>query len=133
MRKSRIIIWLLIAYGVIQFLSLYIHHLSMFIAYEALYLLALIIGVYHVVEKKSQYWKETRKVFSYFFIANAVLMLLYIPLLIFNSSINWSLNEGYAKGESDPLIMMIFWPPIHIVISLIILSVLALINKIRLT
>ena len=47
------------------------------------------------------------------FFANLILTLIYIPLLILNPEINWSLQDG--RQESDPMILLAYFPAVNFI------------------
>ncbi|SCY98788.1 hypothetical protein [Flavobacterium caeni] len=61
------------------------------------------------------------------FIANLFLTLIYIPTLILNPEINWSLKDG--RNESDPMILLAFFPTLNFIVFAFIIIIASLIIK----
>jgi len=47
------------------------------------------------------------------FVANLILTLIYIPLLVLNPEVNWSLQDG--RQESDPMILLAYFPAVNFI------------------
>lgn len=62
------------------------------------------------------------------FFANLILTAIYIPTLILNPNINWSLQDG--RKESDPMILLAYFPTLNFILFLIIVLIASLSIKI---
>jgi hypothetical protein len=63
------------------------------------------------------------------FLANLLLILVYIPMLLLNREINWSLNG--ETTESDPMILLAYLPTLNFIIFLLIVGIQTLSLKIH--
>jgi hypothetical protein len=126
--KNKPLIGLLAAYGLLQVSTLFIHSSFILFAYELCYLAALIVGAMWISKriKENKELQGTGKMIWVFFVINLVLILTYVPLLILNSSINWHLN---GENEADPMILLVFWPPIHFIIALLVIGATGIISN----
>lgn len=119
---------LLIGYGLIQLSSLFGRSPAILLAYELSYLAAIVVGIIWSIKKSKE--DKDLKTFGgtilLFLLINATLFLIYVPTLLLNPSINWAL-EG--RSESDPMLLLAFWPPIHFVAALIIFGLIAVITR----
>jgi len=62
------------------------------------------------------------------FLANLILTLIYIPLLILNPDINWSLQDG--RDESDPMILLAYFPTINLILFIVVILITLLTIKV---
>lgn len=58
------------------------------------------------------------------FIVNLILTAIYIPTLVLNPDINWSLQDG--RNESDPMILLAYFPTGNFILFLIVVLVASL-------
>jgi hypothetical protein len=119
---------LLIGYGLIQLSSMFVRSPAILLAYELSYLAAMVVGIIWSIKKskKDKDLKTFGATILLFLLINATLFLIYVPTLLLNPSINWAL-EG--RSESDPMLLLAFWPPIHFVTALIIFGLIGLITR----
>jgi hypothetical protein len=61
-------------------------------------------------------------------IANLILTAIYIPTLILNPDINWSLKNG--GQESDPMILLAYFPSVNFILFIIVVLIASLSIKI---
>jgi len=62
------------------------------------------------------------------FLVNLILTLIYIPLLILNPEINWSLQDG--RHESDPMILLAYFPTINFILFIVVVLIYVLTIKV---
>ena len=62
------------------------------------------------------------------FLANLILTLIYIPLLILNPEVNWSLQDG--RHESDPMILLAYFPAINFILFVVVVLIAVLTLKV---
>jgi hypothetical protein len=122
MIESKQLIWLLVVYSVLQLLSLWTGSAVLLLAYLIVYVMAIISGgrmVYVFIRNREPY----RKLFTPFillFIANLLLFLIYIPTILLNPNINWTLKGEY---EQDPIILQLYVPVIFCAAGFIVLLI----------
>jgi hypothetical protein len=128
MLKDKTVIWLLLFYMLLQLGALFLGvGLFLFV-----YVIAYIIAIVHSSIKSSramtQYsnMKAAAYSLSWFFIANLVLFLIYLPTLIYNPEINWKLK---GEVEQDPMILQAYVPIVFFIIAATIIIVTLLITK----
>lgn len=120
--------WLLISYAVIQLSSLILKSHFTLILYELLYIAALGVGATWIVRriKKENNLKPLFQTIALFFLINFVLFLIYIPALLLNPSVNWTL-----KGETgaDPVLLLAYLPIIHFAVAFFVLGLVGLTTR----
>ena len=126
--KNKVLTWILVVYGVLQISSLFLHTPLILFAYELFYLAALVVGTYWTIKKtkENQDLKTLGETILLFLLINVGLLFVYIPTLLLNSSINWTLK---GENESDPMILLALWPPVHFIIALVVLGLSGLITR----
>lgn len=126
--ENRILTWLLVAYGALQLSSLFLRTPFILFAYEGCYLAAIIAGIVWTVRKTRENTdlKILGRTILLFLAINLGLFLIYIPTLLLNPVINWTLKGG---NESDPMILLAFWPPVHFIIAFVIIGLAGLITR----
>ena len=116
-------------YVILQLLTLIVHGGFLFIAYEISYLLAIVISInwtYRTYKSKNSFISLLFSIIL-IFISNLLLFLVYIPTLLLNPEINWTLKNG--GGETDPMILLAYFPLVHFAISTIVILLFGLIFK----
>ena len=114
---------------IIQLSTLVLHSGLIFLAYEFVFVAATLIGIIWIVKS----YKTNRKLttvgltITLNFIVNLIMTIVYIPTLILNPKINWSLENG--GGESDPMILLAFFPVAHFIAASIIFLICGLICR----
>ena len=126
--KNRKLTWLLVAYGIIQLSGLFIYNPLVLYGYEVCYLTAIFIGAIWVINKtkEERSFKTLGRTILLFFAINFGLFIIYIPTLLLNSSINWELDGG---NESDPMILLAFFPAIHFIIAVTIIGLSGIVTR----
>lgn len=128
--KNKYYLIALAGYMVMQLLTLVVHSGLLFLFYEVLFVSAIVIGIIWIIKdyKKNRNLRTLGLSIGLNFIINLILTIVYIPTLILNPQINWTLENG--GGESDPMILLAFFPIAHFVGSTIIFIICGLICKI---
>lgn len=128
--KNKYYLIALAGYMVMQLLTLVVHSGLLFLFYEVLFVSAIIIGIIWIIKdyKRNRNLRTLGLSIGLNFIINLILTIVYIPTLILNPQINWTLENG--GGESDPMILLAFFPIVHFVGSTIIFVICGLICKI---
>lgn len=114
---------------IIQLSTLIFHFGLLFLIYELIFIAATLIAVVWIVN----IYKASRKLtavglsITLNFIVNLILTIVYIPTLILNPKINWGLEGG--GGESDPMILLAFFPLGHFIVASIIFMISGLICR----
>ena len=127
--ENKLYSYLLTGYMTIQLSTLFFHSGLLFLIYELVFVAATVVGAVWIVN----YYKANRKLeplglsIVLNFIVNLILTIVYIPTLILNSQINWGLEGG--SGESDPMILLAFFPAAHFIASAIVFIITGLICK----
>ena len=126
--RNKTLTWLLVAYGVLQLSSMFLQTPLILLVYELCYLTAIIVGTKWTIKKikEDRELKSLGQTILLFLVINLGLFLIYIPTLLLNPSINWTLNGGH---ESDPMILLAFWPPVHFIIAFVIIGLTGLITR----
>ena len=126
--RNKVLTWLLLVYGILQLSSMFLQAPVILFAYELCYLIALVVGTIWVIRKtkENRDLKTLGETILLFLLINLGLFLVYIPTLLLNSSINWTLN---GENESDPMILLAFWPPVHFTIAFVTLGLAGLITR----
>jgi len=127
--KNKYYLIALTGYMVMQLLTLVVHSGLLFLIYEVLFFSAIVIGIIWIIKdyKRNRNFKTLGLFIGLNFIINLILTIVYIPTLILNPQINWTLENG--GGESDPMILLAFFPIAHFVGSTIIFVICGLICK----
>ena len=127
--EHQIFVALLIGYIIFQLLCLLLSSSIFFFLNEIVYIGAMVVGIIWLLEEYRKHFKflPLGIILGLFFTANLILTLIYIPTLVLNPAINWSLENG--GGESDPMILMAFFPLVHFIIALIVMLIAALTIK----
>ena len=129
MLRDKTIIWLLLLYMLLQLGALFLGVGLFLFAYVIAYLIAIIhsaIQTSKAITKKSSL-KNLVHSLIFFFIANLVLFLIYLPMLVYNPEINWALKGGV---EQDPMILQAYVPPVLFVIAALIIILTAVVSKV---
>ena len=102
------------------------HYLKL-VGYEGCFLAAVGFATASVIKetKETKSLKPVGRTILLFLLVNLGLFLVYIPTLVLNPSINWTLKGGQ---EYDPMILFVFWPPVHFSIASIVIGVVGMIN-----
>jgi nitrogen fixation/metabolism regulation signal transduction histidine kinase len=119
--QNKTFLFLLIAYLPTQF----VWPLS-----ELLFLVSIVVAIIWI--SKSYRIDKSFAPISYSiilcFLVNLILTLIYIPLLILNPEINWSLQDG--RQESDPMILLAYFPSVNFILFVVIILVAGLTIKV---
>jgi len=105
---------------IVQLSTLLFHSGILFLVYELIFIAATLIGIIWIVKD----YKTNRKLITVGltialnFIVNLVMTVIYIPALILNPKINWTIENG--GGESDPMILLAFFPGVHFIVASVI-------------
>ena len=128
--KNKYYLIALAGYMVVQLLTLVVHSGLLFLFYEVLFVSAIVIGIIWIIKdyRINQNFRTLGLSIGLNFIINLILTIVYIPTLILNPQINWTLENG--GGESDPMILLAFFPIVHFVGSTIIFVICGLICKV---
>ena len=128
MLRDKTVIWLLLSYMLFQLGALFLGvGLFLFV-----YVVAYIIAITHSAIKSSrsmtQYTSMKAAAYSltWFFIANLVLFLIYLPTLIYNPRINWKLK---GDVEQDPMILQAYVPVVFFIIAATIIMLTVVVAK----
>jgi hypothetical protein len=102
--ENKIYLGLIVAYMVTQFF---------WPISELLFLLSLIVAVYWISKNynSSKNFKPITTSILICFAANLILTLIYVPMLILNPEVNWTLQDG--RQESDPMILLAYFPTVN--------------------
>jgi hypothetical protein len=122
MEANKTIIWLLILYILFQLASIFFKNFLFLIAYPLVYLIAVVYSIMTV--KRSL--KSAGKMLLYFFRANLILFLIYVPTVLLNPNINWRLK---GEAEVDPMLLQVYVPAVFFVFALIAVLLGFCINK----
>jgi len=119
---------LLIGYILFQLISLFVSSGFFMILCELTFLGSLIAGILWLLEDYRNHvkFKSLGKVIGAVFLANMILTLIYIPLLVLNPAVNWTLK---GETEYDPIILMALFPAVHLIVGIIILFIGVLLIK----
>lgn len=119
---NKIYLLFLIGYMLIQLSTLVFHSPILFILYEICFVVSVIAAIIWI----SKTYKAERLLTPIWlticinFLVNLILTIIYIPTFYLNPAINWKLKDGGV--ESDPMILLTYFPTVHFIIgSLIIL------------
>ena len=117
----------LIGYMLIQLSTLFFHSFLLFVLYETFFIIAMILAIHwiYITYKTERIWTPIVLSILLNFLSNLILTIIYIPTLYLNPKINWKLENG--GGESDPMILLTFYPTVHFIIASIIIAISALI------
>jgi hypothetical protein len=117
----------LIGYMLIQLSTLIFHSFLLFILYETFFIVAMILAIHWIYNtyKTERIWTPIGLSIFLNFLSNLILTIIYIPTLYLNPKINWKLENG--GGESDPMILLTFYPTAHFIIASLIISISGLI------
>jgi hypothetical protein len=128
--KNKYYLIALTGYMVMQLLTLVVHSGLLFLVYEVLFISAIVIGIIWLIidYKRNRNLRTFGLTIGLNFIINLILTIVYIPTLILNPQINWTLENG--GGESDPMILLAFFPIVHFIGATIIFVICGLICKI---
>lgn len=128
--KNKYYLIALAGYMVMQLLTLVVHSGLLFLFYEVLFISAIVIGIIWIIKdyKRNRNLRTLGLSIGLNFIINLILTIVYIPTLILNPQINWTLENG--GGESDPMILLALFPIVHFVSATIIFVICGLICKI---
>lgn len=124
--ENKILTKTLIIYAVLQFLSIFIQTPFLLYAYEICYLTAIVIAIIWTIKqtKENNNLQTLKKTVLLFLVVNLGLLILYIPTILLNPSIN-----GSGGSESDPMILILFFPPINFLLAFILIGLTGLITK----
>ena len=112
--KNKLYIFLLVGYMLTQWF---------FPISELLYISATVVAIiwilktYGIQRSFSALWYSI----ALNFIVNLILTAIYIPTLVLNPDINWSLQDG--RNESDPMILLAYFPTGNFILFLIVVLV----------
>src|SRR4051812_49079102 len=122
MAENKQLIWILVAYMILQILSLWTGSGILFLAYLFAYIMAIVSGsrIVYVFIKNNEPLRKLFIPFILFLIANLLLFLIYIPSVLLNPNINWKLKGEY---EQDPVILQAYVPPLLCIAAFIILLI----------
>jgi len=128
MLKDKTAIWILLLYMLLQLGTLFLGVGLFFFVYVIAYIFAIIRS--SIKSSKAMTQDSSVKVAAYsltwFFIANLVLFLIYLPTLIYNPEINWKLK---GEVEQDPMILQAYVPIVFFIIAATIIIMSVLITK----
>ncbi len=128
--KNRYYLIALSGYMVMQLLTLIVNSVLLFLFYEALFIIAIVIGIIWIIKDYKSNWnlKALGLSISLNFLTNLILTIVYIPTLILNLKINWTLENG--GGEVNPMILLAFFPTVHFLGATLVFVICGLICKI---
>ncbi|MGF6906697.1 hypothetical protein [Fusobacterium sp. PH5-44] len=132
LKENKIYVISLIGYVLFQLLSLIIKFPFILFMYFSLFGVSIGSGITNINRnyKLHNSFKTLWINILLSFIANLALTLIYIPTLILNPKVNWTLLDG--RKEMDPIILLAAFPSIFFLISVItfiIASILIIIFK----
>lgn len=129
MLRDKTIIWLLVSYMLFQLGALFLGVGLFLFAYVIAYVIAIIHSAIKSSRAMTQDSNFKSAVYSltWFFIANIVLFLVYLPTLIYNPEINWKLK---GEVEQDPIILQAYVPVVFFIIAATIIIVTLLMTKV---
>lgn len=130
--QNKTLTTLLGAYAIIQLSTLFLRTPVALFAYELCYVAAIVVGAIWTVgkTKEDRNLKTLVSTTLLFLVINLGLFLIYIPTLLLNPSINWKLK---GEHESDPMILLAFWPLVHVIIAFTIIGSTGLITRLAAT
>ena len=122
--ENRLYAFMLLAYMISQFY---------FPISELLFVISIIVAIIWVSKTYKNHRKFTPLPYAIIlnFIANLILTMIYIPTLILNPEINWSLKNG--GQESDPMILLAYFPTLNFCLFLIIMLLTSITLKLSTT
>lgn len=129
MFRKTTVIWLLLLYILCQLAALFLN--SVF--FLLFYVIAYIIAIIHSAIKSSKAMARDNNIKSAaysltcFFIANLILILIYLPTLVYDPEINWSIK---GEVDQDPMILQAYVPVAFFIIATIIITLTILVTKI---
>lgn len=123
---------LLALYALIQLSTLFLRSTVALLAYELFYVAAIVVGIVWTIRKtkEDRNLKTVGRTTMMFLLVNLGLFLIYIPTLLLNPSINWKLK---GEHESDPMILLAFWPPVHFLIAFVVIGSTGVITRLTIT
>ena len=119
MLKDKTIIYLLLAYIALQLGTLFLEVGIIFLfGYIITFVVALVYFCIKIGKKivQNRTFVTLINFIGIFFIANAILFLVYLPTLIYNPEVNWRLK---GEAEQDPMILQAFVPIVFFIIAII--------------
>ncbi len=125
--ENKLYSYLMIGYMIIQLSTLLFHSGILFLTYEIIFIAAILIAIIWIFKdyKTNRTLITVGLTIALNFIVNLILTIVYIPTLILNPKINWALENG--GGESDPMILLAFFPGVHFIVASIIFLICGLI------
>ena len=92
---------LLVAYFIIQMISLKVHWYGIYIGYEIIFLLLIAYGIYHlVIGEKSELFRELKRQSIGLLIVGLLLTLFYFLAIISETSGNWEFKPNVNELSS---------------------------------
>lgn len=128
MLRDKTVIWLLLSYTLFQLGALFLGVGLFLFVYVITYIIAMTrsaIKSSRVVMQDSSIKTATYSL-TWFFIANLVLFLIYLPTLIYNPEINWKLKGGV---EQDPMILQAYVPIVFFITAVTIIVLTVVVTK----
>lgn len=109
--ENKLYAFLLVGYMISQFF---------FPISELIFIVAIVVAIKWISRTYKSEKKFTALTYSIIlnFVANLILTAIYIPTLILNPNINWSLQDG--RNESDPMILLAYFPTANFILFLIV-------------
>jgi hypothetical protein len=116
MLRDKTVIWLLLSYMLLQLGALFLGVGLFLFVYAIVYIIAIVHSAIKSSSAMTQdsNMKTAAYSLTWFFIANLVLFLVYLPTLIYNPEINWKLKGGV---EQDPMILQAYVPIVFFIIA----------------
>lgn len=123
LKENKIYIISLIGYAIFQLLSLIIKSPFILFVYFSLFGVSIGSGITNI-NKNYKLYNSLKTLWANVlltFIVNLILTIIYIPTLILNPKVNWTLLDG--RKEMDPMILLASFPTIFFMISLVTFAV----------
>lgn len=123
LKENKIYIISLIGYAIFQLLSLIIKSPFILFVYFSLFGVSIGSGITNI-NKNYKLYNSLKTLWANVlltFIVNLILTIIYIPTLILNPKVNWTLLDG--RKEMDPMILLASFPTIFFMISLVTFTV----------